>query len=304
MERAVGWARNQGLKVIIDLHGAPKSQNGFDHSGQKLSEPEWGTGDSIHETHKALWQIYQKYGNASMQDVVIGIQPLNEPLLMKLDKETVKQFYRDAFFTLRETSDTAMILHDGFLNPEWMNSFLTPQDNGAQGVIVDHHEYTIFDDALTALSVQERQALTCNNIDKYRNSDKWTIVGEWSGAVTDCAPHLNGYNQKSRFESFGVGNCWGKSGMASYWSPDYKDDIRRLYALPFPELTSYTDGGTLAALKRNWIRSRAIPGAGSSGASRQKGRLVNGTCFNCWIMACFPSHLQTGNLTSFAQTFK
>jgi glucan 1,3-beta-glucosidase len=233
LDRAIGWARNQGLKVIVDLHGAPKSQNGFDHSGQKMGQPQWGTGDSIYQTHEALWQIYQKYGNESMQDVVIGIQPLNEPLLMVLDNEMVKQFYRDAFFTLRETSDTVMVLHDGFLNPEWMNNFLTTQDNGAQGVAVDHHEYTIFNDALTALSVQERQTLTCNTIDNYRNSDKWTIVGEWSGAVTDCAPHLNGYNQKSRFESQGVGNCWGKSGMVKYWSQDYKDDIRRLYVPHF-----------------------------------------------------------------------
>lgn len=28
LQKAVGWARNHGLKVIIDLHGAPGSQNG------------------------------------------------------------------------------------------------------------------------------------------------------------------------------------------------------------------------------------------------------------------------------------
>jgi glucan 1,3-beta-glucosidase len=28
MEKAVSWARNHGLKLIIDLHGAPGSQNG------------------------------------------------------------------------------------------------------------------------------------------------------------------------------------------------------------------------------------------------------------------------------------
>ena len=29
LESAVQWAGNYGLKVIIDLHGAPGSQNGF-----------------------------------------------------------------------------------------------------------------------------------------------------------------------------------------------------------------------------------------------------------------------------------
>lgn len=34
VERAVGWARNHGLKVLLEIHGAPGSQNGFDNSGQ------------------------------------------------------------------------------------------------------------------------------------------------------------------------------------------------------------------------------------------------------------------------------
>jgi glucan 1,3-beta-glucosidase len=32
--KAVGWAQKYGLKVIVDLHGAPASQNGFDNSGR------------------------------------------------------------------------------------------------------------------------------------------------------------------------------------------------------------------------------------------------------------------------------
>lgn len=33
LQQAVGWAQSNGLKVIIDLHGAPGSQNGFVHPG-------------------------------------------------------------------------------------------------------------------------------------------------------------------------------------------------------------------------------------------------------------------------------
>lgn len=29
LRKAVGWAANHGLKLIIDLHGAPGSQNGY-----------------------------------------------------------------------------------------------------------------------------------------------------------------------------------------------------------------------------------------------------------------------------------
>jgi glucan 1,3-beta-glucosidase len=37
LDNAIGWARNHGLKVLIDLHGAPGSQNGYDNSGHRGS---------------------------------------------------------------------------------------------------------------------------------------------------------------------------------------------------------------------------------------------------------------------------
>jgi glucan 1,3-beta-glucosidase len=33
LDRAIGWARKYNVKVILDLHGAPGSQNGYDNSG-------------------------------------------------------------------------------------------------------------------------------------------------------------------------------------------------------------------------------------------------------------------------------
>jgi aryl-phospho-beta-D-glucosidase BglC (GH1 family) len=35
--QALDWAQTAGLKVLIDLHGAPGSQNGFDNSGRECS---------------------------------------------------------------------------------------------------------------------------------------------------------------------------------------------------------------------------------------------------------------------------
>lgn len=164
LDAAIGWARQTGLKVVIDLHGAPKSQNGFDHSGHRAAAPGWGDADSLSYTHAALKQIEDKYAKPDMQDVVVAIQFLNEPFLSKLDPNMVKQFYRDAFYNLRGVSDTPAMLHDGFWDPVWLNGFLTPQDNNAQGVIVDHHEYQIFDSGLVAMSVDQHLGLTCNAV--------------------------------------------------------------------------------------------------------------------------------------------
>ena len=41
----------------------------------------------------------------------------------------------------------------------------------------------------------------CSNAASYAsNSDHWVVVGEWSAAMTDCAPALNGYGVGSRWE--------------------------------------------------------------------------------------------------------
>jgi glucan 1,3-beta-glucosidase len=164
VDAAIDWARQTGLKIVIDLHGAPKSQNGFDHSGHRAPYPSWGDGDSVSYTHTALRKIEEKYATPNMQDVVVAIQFLNEPFLMKLDPEMVTRFYRDAYYNLRDISDTPVMLHDGFKDPSWMNGLLTPQDNGAKNVIVDHHEYQIFDSGLNALSIDQHVALICDSV--------------------------------------------------------------------------------------------------------------------------------------------
>lgn len=99
-----------------------------------------------------------------MQDVVVAIQFLNEPFLLKLDQKMVKQFYHDAYYSLRDISDTPAMLHDGFGNPSWLNVFLTTQDNDARNVVVDHHEYQIFDSGLNAMSIDQHVALTCSSV--------------------------------------------------------------------------------------------------------------------------------------------
>ena len=35
LKRLMGWCEELGLKVLIDLHAAPGSQNGFDNSGKR-----------------------------------------------------------------------------------------------------------------------------------------------------------------------------------------------------------------------------------------------------------------------------
>lgn len=51
LDNAFSWAQKYDIKVIIDLHAAPGSQNGNEHSGTRDGSQEWGkTDDTIQQS--------------------------------------------------------------------------------------------------------------------------------------------------------------------------------------------------------------------------------------------------------------
>jgi hypothetical protein len=54
IKRAVTWAQTHGLHAIIDLHGAPGSQNEYDNSGQRTSSPQWALNPANVSTNLAI----------------------------------------------------------------------------------------------------------------------------------------------------------------------------------------------------------------------------------------------------------
>ncbi|PVI03148.1 glycoside hydrolase family 5 protein [Periconia macrospinosa] len=231
IDAAIDWARALGLKILIDLHGAPGSQNAFDNSGQRLSNPTWQTGDTVSQTLAVLSTITTKYASPQYADVIVAIEFLNEPLGPSLSVDTIRSFYRDAFTQLRNTSgSTLAVLHDAFQPPVSWNNFLTPSDNNAQNVAIDHHEYQVFTAPLLSMTPIQHRQQVCTGADAYSHADKWTIVGEWTGAMTDCARHLNGRGVGARFDgtfpaSTSIGDCSWRSNVA-LWDQQYRDDTR------------------------------------------------------------------------------
>ncbi|KAF2017648.1 glycoside hydrolase family 5 protein, partial [Aaosphaeria arxii CBS 175.79] len=247
LDAAIDWSRSLGLKVLIDLHGAPGSQNGFDNSGQRTPGPSWTTANTVQQTLQVLKAITDKYAQPGYHDVVVGIQVLNEPMVPRLDKGVVQQFYRDAFNQVRTVSKTPVIIHDGFIPPNNWNGFLTPSDNDAQNVAVDHHEYQVFRPDLVAMPPWQHRQLVCNNAESYNGADKWTFVGEWSGAMTDCAKYLNGRGVGARYDgsfggdSFWVGDC-GWVNDVNLWPESYKEDTRAFIEAQMAAFETKTQG--------------------------------------------------------------
>ncbi|TKA33224.1 hypothetical protein B0A50_00777 [Salinomyces thailandicus] len=249
LDLAIEWARHTGLKVLIDLHGAPGSQNGFDNSGQRTSYLIWQKNGNVDRTLTILKKIQDKYGDSGYDDVIAGIELLNEPLTPDddIDLETTKQFERDGYGNQRTSSQSrVVVVQDGFQQPSSYNGWLTPSDHNAQWVALDHHEYQVFTNELVAMEPWQHRQYVCNNAYTYSGADKWTIVGEWSAAMTDCAAALNGYGIGARYDgtypgSSYVGSCDGIDFIET-WSQTMKDDTRGYIEAQMETFERQTDG--------------------------------------------------------------
>lgn len=148
LDKAIGWARQTGLKVYIDLHGAPGSQNGFDNSGHRITQDGgslgWTTGDTIKQTLRVVQEIADKYAQTKYQDVVVAIELLNEPLPDRLSgTDAVVQFSKDGYGEVRQVSDTPVIVHDAFQNGSFWNDVLVSGDASNGKMVLSPKKHSI-----------------------------------------------------------------------------------------------------------------------------------------------------------------
>lgn len=83
LKRLVGWCQQLGLKVLLDLHGAPGSQNGFDNSGRR-GDINWNGHANIERSLRIVDQMAQMlnawiFDGTMTEATLYGIELLNEP---------------------------------------------------------------------------------------------------------------------------------------------------------------------------------------------------------------------------------
>ena len=220
--QALDWAQGAGLKVMIDLHGAAGSQNGFDNSGTYGSVG-WTQGDTVAHTIKVLNKIRDDHAS---HPAVSSIELLNEPLGPNLDMNTVRQFYMDGWGNLRD-SNVAVTFHDAFEGVTSWNDW----GAGMANLVLDTHHYEIFSNDQVGMSLDKHISTACDFGNQMASNNKPTIAGEWTGGITDCAKWLNGKNKGARYDgTFNgagrTGDCKGKStGSVAGLSNDDKYNI-------------------------------------------------------------------------------
>ncbi|KAL8949897.1 MAG: hypothetical protein Q9222_004035 [Ikaeria aurantiellina] len=227
LDNAINWARGAGLKVMLDLHGAPGSQNGFDNSG-RYGSVEWQQGDTVSQTLTALQNLANRYKGDT--DVVTAIELLNEPLGSSLDLAGVQDFYNKGYQTVKSASSNfAVAFHDAFQD---FSTYWTGFGSGDSDLMIDTHQYQIFSPEEVGRSPSDHLSYACGLGPKLAGTNKWIVVGEWTGAQTDCAKWLNGLGKGARYDgsfpdSSYTGTCDGKyTGTVGALSSDDKNNIR------------------------------------------------------------------------------
>lgn len=215
LDKVINWLHKYDLKVWIDVHGVPGSQNGFDNSGRFLNNtPGWqNSTENIDLSHRVLRKIYTRYGSSEFYskygDTILGIEVVNEPMGPKLNMTQVEDFYEKSYKDARVYSDTnnTIVFHDAFQPAGYWDPFLnsTGSEPGRlknYNILIDHHHYEVF----SAGELNSTISTHLNNIRNYamgiqrEEQSHPAVVGEWSAALTDCTPWLNSVHFGTRWE--------------------------------------------------------------------------------------------------------
>ncbi|KAK9479898.1 glycoside hydrolase superfamily [Lipomyces japonicus] len=193
LDQAIGWARNAGVKVWVDLHGAPGSQNGYDNSGH-ADGAFWQTdSNNIPLTIDVITQLAEKYSGSNYSDVVIALELLNEPISWSPnDVNITRQYYIDAYNSARnaltDNQDLQIIIHDSFVDLEYWSDIPSAVSADYGQIGLDSHIYQVFTDEDNALDGTGHIDKACSFQNSLQSSNDVlpTYAGEWSAAAEIC----------------------------------------------------------------------------------------------------------------------
>lgn len=252
LDQAVGWARDHNLKVWVDCHGSPGSQNGFDNSGQAGSA-NWQFGDNIQQSISVLTQMAAKYGSSDYSDVVVGLELVNEPISWGNNQlSTTLQFARDAYAQVKSASANPhlnVIMHDSFVPATQWSSL--PSDVGtttSRQFHLDTHLYQVFDDKYKSLDGSGHVSAACVWGSQLSTADRSLPihVGEWSAAMDICVNPDGTTSSGSSCTQQGC-QCTGDNILS--WNNGLKEQTRRFVEAQLDAFEQNASGYFLWAYK-------------------------------------------------------
>jgi glucan 1,3-beta-glucosidase len=205
--RGIEYCRQNGLRVNLDLHGAPGSQNGWNHSGRQ-GRINWLNGTDGDKNAQRTLDIHHKlsvfFAQPRYKNVVTMYGLVNEPRNVELDTQKVVSWSQKAIDQIRSDGITGIIVFgDGFMGLDnWQGKL-----QGNKDLLLDVHQYTIFNTDQIKLKHKDKLNFACQAWTKQseRSMDRKTgfgptMCGEWSQADTDCTQYINNVNTGTRWE--------------------------------------------------------------------------------------------------------
>ncbi len=135
LDQVVEWARQHGLYVMLDMHGAPGGQSPWWHQGLENGGFFWETQECIDKTAR-LWRAVADYFKDEPHIAIFDL--LNEPAGAP-DAETYGAVQDQIYRAIREVNENHIImLGDGFKKLE---NLMSPKELGWENAMMSIHDY-------------------------------------------------------------------------------------------------------------------------------------------------------------------
>ncbi|EPQ26773.1 uncharacterized protein PFL1_05752 [Pseudozyma flocculosa PF-1] len=200
--KALGWARDNNLDVVLDLHGVPGSQNGYDNSGRAGRIGFGDSKDNMDLAILALMRMTELYVNdPSYRGVVKAIEVVNEPKVGggAVPLDFLQEFYRKSYAAIRNQIDPkraplvpTILFSDAFLDlSTWDDFFWDKSWYKTGSYAIDTHSYQAWS-PLKELSPSGhiKHACSLGAPLSHTRSIHPVVVGEFAlGIETRCVPY-------------------------------------------------------------------------------------------------------------------
>ncbi|EPQ29625.1 uncharacterized protein PFL1_02844 [Pseudozyma flocculosa PF-1] len=187
LKEGVKLAKKYGLKVWIDLHSVPGSQNGYDNSG-KSGPVNWANNPRYYtQTQYAFNRLVTEFTQPDYAGTVTAIEAVNEPHGKQNGKvqELLNQYYPwarnkvakpDGF---KDYSNMLLAAHDAFQGLQYWQNFWTGR--ARHRVLLDTHPYFVYSDEQKRKKDIARLQEVCDLESSFVQSQKYypSIAGEF-----------------------------------------------------------------------------------------------------------------------------
>lgn len=212
--RYVDWAFRMAekyqLQVLLDLHGAPGSQNSNDHSG-RAGETGWFDDAAGEQTAKIIKKLYERYKKSP---AFWGIELLNEPDSKRHFAPVLRKFYKTTAGAF--TGDTRIVFHDSYRPRRWSGALKTDQR-----AVMDVHLYHMSSWLARCLSAGQFVWLTkwCyGRLLRKLTKKQPVVIGEWSIVLKgEKLRKLSGTDAEGLMRRFGTKQLAAYEQHAAGW---------------------------------------------------------------------------------------